>query len=81
MTTAALTGIGAWTEELFVSRFKQYADSGYQAPSCPPGSFNTLMPWTSYARMKKEDLAAIFQYLRQVKAIPNTVRKFTPPSK
>jgi hypothetical protein len=35
------------------------------------------MPWTMYARMTEEDLAAIYVYLQTVKPIENTVNKFT----
>lgn len=71
------TGIGNWTKESFVARFKAYADSSYTAPSVNPGEFNTIMPWTMYAKMKEEDLAAIYTYLKTVKPITNTVNKFT----
>jgi mono/diheme cytochrome c family protein len=48
------TGIGKWTREQFVARFKAFADSSYVVPSVKPGDFNTIMPWTMYARMKEE---------------------------
>lgn len=71
------TGIGRWTCEQFVQRFKLHADSSYAAPVVNPGDFNTIMPWTMYATMKEEDLAAIYTYLRSVKPIENKVEKFT----
>lgn len=71
------TGIGNWTEEMFVGRFKQYVDSGYVIPKVQPGEFNTLMPWTMYAGMKDEDLKAIYAYLKTIKPITNEVVKFT----
>lgn len=72
------TGIGSWTEEMFVTRFKQYADSGYVNPKIAPGEFNSNMPWTMYSGMKEEDLKAIYAYLKTVEPIPNQVVKFTP---
>lgn len=72
------TGIGSWTEEMFVTRFKQYADSGYVNPKVAPGEFNSIMPWTMYAGMKEEDLKAIYAYLKTVEPIPNKVVKFIP---
>jgi mono/diheme cytochrome c family protein len=75
------TGIGNWTEEAFIQRFKIYADSSYVPPSIASGEFNSIMPWTMYAQMKQEDLAAIFAYLKTVKPIKNTVTKFSPPAK
>lgn len=75
------TGIGSWTEEAFVARFKMYDDSATLAslPKVGPGDFNTIMPWTMYARMKRSDLAAIYAYLRTVKPMTNKVDKFTAP--
>lgn len=75
------TGIGSWTREQFVARFKAYADSAYVVPSVKPGEFNSIMPWTMYAHMTEEDLSAIFTYLQTVKPIANTVAKFTPATK
>ncbi len=72
------TGIMAWTEEMFIARFKLYADSAYVAPEIPPGEFNTIMPWTMYGRMSSEDLSAIYAYLRTVKPMEHKVEKFTP---
>jgi mono/diheme cytochrome c family protein len=73
------TGIGKWSEEAFVQRFKVYADSSFQISSVGPGEFNTIMPWTMYAQMEREDLAAIYAYLKTVKPVVNTVSKFTEP--
>lgn len=70
------TGIGSWTEEMFIARFKMYADSSYVPPVIPPGEFNTIMPWTMYAHMTEEDLSAIYAYLKTVKPIENTVVKY-----
>lgn len=70
------TGMGMWTEEAFVQRFKVYADSSYSAPLTARGEFNTIMPWTMYASMKDDDLKAIFAYLKTVAPIENTVEKF-----
>ena len=72
------TGIGKWTREQFINRFKEYADSSYVIPSVKPDDFNSIMPWTMYAHMKESDLSAIFTYLKTVKGIPNSVTKFTP---
>ncbi len=71
------TGIGNWSEEMFLLRFKQYSDSSYVIPSVKPGEFNTIMPWTMYAGMKEEDIRAIYAYLKTLKPIKNTVVKFT----
>ena len=78
ITPDITTGIGSWTQDAFVNRFKAYADSAYKAPAVEKGGYNTVMAWTSYAQMSREDLAAIYTYLHSVKAMQNTVVKFTP---
>ena len=72
------TGIGSWTEEMFIARFTMYADSAYVIPSVVPGEFNTIMPWAMYGQMEREDLAAIYAYLKTVNPIENKVVKFAP---
>ncbi len=74
------TGIGGWTEELFIRKFKMYADSAYILPQVAPGEFNSIMPWTMYSGMTEEDLSAIFHYLKTVAPINNPVEKFSAGS-
>ncbi len=74
------TGIGNWTAEMFVQRFKQYADSGYHPQHIGSNDFNTVMPWYMYAGMTNKDIAAIYAYLRTVKPMHNTVQKFSKPA-
>lgn len=62
-------GIGAWTEAEFIDRFKMYEN---QRAPVPQGQFQTVMPWTGYAGMTREDLAAIYAYLRTVKPLRGT---------
>jgi hypothetical protein len=81
ITPDAQTGIGKWTEEYFVQRFKAYADSAFTLPSVQPGEFNTIMPWSMYGTMKAEDLAAIYAYLKTVTPLKNEVVKFQPAEK
>ncbi|PLK43595.1 c-type cytochrome [Emticicia sp. TH156] len=76
LTPDKQTGLGNYTKEAFIARFKAYADSGYKAPKIGKGAFNTLMPWTMYAGMKTQDLAAIYEYLKTVKPVSNKVEKF-----
>lgn len=73
------TGIGNWTREAFISRFRFYADSGYVPPKVQPGQMQTLMPWVMYGGMDTSDLAAIYAYLQTVKPVSNHVVHFTPP--
>ncbi|HEY3406364.1 MAG TPA: c-type cytochrome [Ohtaekwangia sp.] len=71
------TGIGKWTKENFITRFKSYTDSAYVVPSVGRGEFNTIMPWTMYGKMTEEDLAAIYTYLKTVAPVDQAIEKFT----
>lgn len=72
------TGIGNWTKDQFIARFKVYADSAYVHRKVPPGEFQTYMPWTMYAGMDGEDLAAIYEYLQTIEPVDNRLEIFTP---
>lgn len=72
------TGIENMTKEQFVQRFKTFADSSYVPATVEPGQFQTLMPWQMYAHMETEDLEAIYEYLRTVDPVDNTIVRFTP---
>ena len=70
------TGIGEWTKEEFIFRFKSMdIKKGYVPTNVGPKDFNTYMPWTVYAGMKASDLAAIYDYLHSLKPIVNKVEK------
>jgi cytochrome c553 len=68
------TGIGNWSRELFIRKFKQYADSGYRPVAVGAGDRNTPMPWTAYAGMDERDLSAIYAFLQTVKPIHDAVK-------
>lgn len=71
------TGIGRWTKEAFIARFKSYdLSKGYQPHKVNKGEMQTIMPWTMYAGMSERDLGAIYAYLRTVKPIKNKVVVF-----
>ena len=73
------TGIGKWTKEDFIKRFKAYNPAdGVQFVSVKQDEFNTPMPWTMFAGMKEEDLSAIYDYLRTLKPVYNPVNRFSP---
>ncbi|MDX2190617.1 MAG: c-type cytochrome [Bacteroidota bacterium] len=74
------TGLGWTTRGTFISKFKQYSDSGYVLPKVGLNDVNTIMPWTMYTGMKEDDLAAIFKYLQSLKPIKNKVEPFSKPS-
>jgi mono/diheme cytochrome c family protein len=73
------TGIGNWTKEMFIQRFRSYPDSAVAHQKIDfENEYNTVMPWTMYSGMTDEDLGAIYTYLKTVKPIKNSVVKFTP---
>lgn len=75
------TGIGNWTKEQFVQRFKQYDVPADSLADISQGDFNTIMPWQMYAGMTKQDLEAIYTYLQTVEPVEHQVNRFTPASK
>lgn len=70
------TGIGAMTREGFISLFKAYADPAARAIEVDPKE-NTVMPWLVFSGMTEEDLGAIYDYLRTVPKVKNSVEKRT----
>jgi len=71
------TGIGTWTEEQFIIALTEGKSKGIRTarPLLPP------MPWPNYTDMKKEDLVAIFAYLKSCKPIENAVPQPISPDK
>jgi mono/diheme cytochrome c family protein len=74
ITSDVETGIGGWTEEYFVARFKSVADAD-ETSLLLNGRENTEMPWRDYGGMKTEDLTAIFTYLRSVPPVRHVVAR------
>jgi mono/diheme cytochrome c family protein len=71
------TGLGAWSEQVFVNALKTGRHMGVGRPILPP------MPWSAYAQMTDEDLRAVFAYLRTIDARKNQVPEpivSTPPA-
>ena len=73
------TGIGSWTKEMFVGKFRAFRDSAF---AHRPIDFTkdpcTVMPWPVYAGMTDNDLGAIYDYLRSLKPIRHAIVKFQP---
>lgn len=67
------TGIGAWSEERFVAKFKNYSEMTHaNAPRMTQANF-TVMPWLGLAQLDPDDLRALYAYLRTVKPIYHPV--------
>lgn len=71
------TGIGTWSEEQFIIALTEGKSKGIRTarPLLPP------MPWPNYANMKKEDLVAIFAYMKSCKPVKNLVPQPISPDK
>lgn len=78
LTPDVETGLGTWTKEQFIQRFKSMETERVKNMEIQQGSFNTIMPWTLYGGMTEEDLGAIYEYLHSLKPVKNMVVKFTP---
>jgi hypothetical protein len=61
------TGLGHWTEAMFLNALRSGKHMGASRPILPP------MPWQWYRNMTDEDLKAMFAYLRTVPAVSNRV--------
>lgn len=72
------TGIGNWTREDFIKRFKAYDLSTYVPPSMNKGDLMTIMPWTMYAGMDSSDLSSVYQALQALKPTNNKVVRWMP---
>ncbi len=72
------TGLGKWSAEAFVARFKQYSKENYKPQKVEKGGFNTIMPWTQYGNLTEQDLKAIYAYLQSLKPVQNRVPGFQP---
>ncbi|RYE56307.1 MAG: c-type cytochrome, partial [Sphingobacteriales bacterium] len=73
ITMHKTSGIGNWTKEMFVSKFKIYAGDRINLGGIGKTIYNTPMPWVQYAGMTESDLAAIYSYLTSLKPNPNKV--------
>jgi hypothetical protein len=75
LTPDADTGIGTWTEQQFVDKFKAFEGVPRRSLSPHEQRENTVMPWNAHAAMTREDLGAIDTYLRTLKPVVNRVQK------
>ena len=67
ITSDQNTGIGIWTEKMFIDAMKTGKHMGTSRQILPP------MPWNFYGQLPEEDLKALLAYLKSTKAIANRV--------
>lgn len=70
------TGIGNWTKEQFITKFKRFDTPEARGIRVEKGQPNTVMPWIEFSGMTEEDLGAIYDYLMKQKPIHNKVERF-----
>jgi hypothetical protein len=66
------TGIGIWTEDMFVRALRTGKHMGTSRDILPP------MPWPGYRHMTDDDLKSIFAYLKSIPPITNHVPDSEP---
>jgi mono/diheme cytochrome c family protein len=67
------TGIGIWTEEMFIKALRTGKHMGTSRQIQPP------MPWFNYGKMTEEDLKSLYAYLRSIPPIKNRVPDYVEP--
>jgi hypothetical protein len=61
------TGLGAWTEEMFIATMRTGRHQGKGRPILPP------MPYDNLAGLDDQDIRALFAYLQSINPIRNRV--------
>ena len=73
LTPDVETGLGSWTEEMFIKAMRTGKHMGAGRPILPP------MPWNFVGDMSDDDLKAIFAYLHSLPPIKNAVPQPVAP--
>ncbi len=74
LTPDVNTGLGIWTEEMFLRAMRTGKHMSAGRDILPP------MPWQNLAGLADEDLKAIFAYLQSLPPVVNHVPDPVPPS-
>jgi len=72
------SGLGAWTREVFIARFKNAKPEAIRSQVVQKGAFNSPMNWSAYSGLTEQDLGAIYDYLRSVRSRKNQVTPWLP---
>ncbi len=67
------SGLGIWTEDMFVRALRTGRHMGTSRQIMPP------MPWTAFKNLTDEDLKAIYAYLRTIPPVSNHVPDYLEP--
>ena len=74
LTPEINTGMGIWTEDMFLKAMRTGKHMGAGREILPP------MPWQSLGSLTDDDLKAVFAYLKSIPAIKNRVPDPLPPA-
>lgn len=75
LTSDKATGIGSWTEQMFIDAIRTGKHQGTGRAILPP------MPWYWYKEWTDDDIKAVFAYLQSLPPINNPVPDPLPPDK
>jgi hypothetical protein len=67
------TGLGPWTEQQFIDRFRLHATPAKVEPLA-----NTLMNWNAFSGMTDQDLSALYRFFRTLPPVPLQLEPITP---
>ncbi len=73
LTPEAQTGIGLWTDEIFIKAMRTGKHMGDGRPILPP------MPWNFVGDMSDDELKSIFAYMKSLPPIKNLVPQPVAP--
>ena len=73
LTPDVATGLGSWTEAMFIKALRTGKDMGEGRPILPP------MPWEGIGQLPDSELKAIFAYLNSLKPVKNAIHDPIPP--
>lgn len=68
------TGLGIWTEEMFIKAVRTGKHMGVSREILPP------MPWFNVGAMTDEDLRSVYAFLRSIRPVHNRVPDPLPPA-
>lgn len=73
LTPHETSGLGIWTERMFVDALRTGRHMGRSRPIQPP------MPWMAYSALTDRELRSIYAYLRTIPPIDNLVPDYEEP--
>jgi hypothetical protein len=74
LTPDTTTGLGAWSEDMFIQTLRNGRHMGTGRQLLPP------MPWNWAGQLTDDELKAVFAYLRTIPPIKNEVPQPVPPA-